>query len=223
VYEDVEPLARLLANLHAIGDRLEGQLEVVVVDGGSRDNPESVCPASVRFINTGVANRGYQLAEGAAASSADWIWLLHADSEVPASALEYLLTLTVSGWGRFDVRLETRLAAGTRPTLAIVGWFMNARSNLTSICTGDQGIFVHRSLLERIGGVPRQPLMEDIELSARLRQLCQPLCPPLSIGSSARRWEARGVLRTIVFMWWFRVRYWLGVNPAELAREYYAR
>jgi hypothetical protein len=98
---------------------------------------------------------------------------------------------------------------------------MNLRSCLTAICTGDQGMFVHRDLLAAVGGMPGQPLMEDIELSRRLKRVRRPRCRREVIGTSARRWLRRGVLRTILSMWRFRLRYWLGADPAQLAREYY--
>ena len=98
---------------------------------------------------------------------------------------------------------------------------MNERSALTSICTGDQGIFVHRSLLERIGGIPNQPLMEDIELSKRLRRISKPIRIRTSLGTSSRRWENDGTLRTILLMWELRLRYFLGTSPEVLAARYY--
>jgi rSAM/selenodomain-associated transferase 2 len=161
--------------------------------------------------------RGRQLAAGAADARADWLWFLHADSAGTAPALDWLARHRDGpAWGRFDVRLEP---AG--PMLRLVGFLMNQRSRLTGICTGDQGIFVHRVLLERAGGMPEQPLMEDIELSRRLKRLGRPLCPRVALLTSSRRWRDRGAVRTIFGMWWFRLRYWLGADPERLARAYY--
>ena len=111
------------------------------------------------------------------------------------------------------------LAPGT--PLEIVARSMNLRSCLTGICTGDQGIFAHRQLLEGIGGMPRQSLMEDIELSRRLRARQRPDCRAERVGTSPRRWRERGTVRTVVSMWRFRLRYWLGADAEHLAREYY--
>ena len=83
-------------------------------------------------------------------------------------------------------------------------------------------MFVHRSLLEAIGGIPEQPLMEDIELSKRLRRICKPMRRRETIAPSARRWQRDGVFSTIVGMWWFRLRYCFGANPEALARDYYS-
>ena len=98
---------------------------------------------------------------------------------------------------------------------------MNGRSRLTGICTGDQGIFLHRRLLRRIGGVPEQPLMEDVELCRRLSKLCRPDCLTFSVQTSSRRWQQAGWLNTVLMMWHYRLRYWLGTPADILAREYY--
>jgi len=110
--------------------------------------------------------------------------------------------------------------ASPHPLLRLVETMMNLRSRLTRICTGDQGIFVRREAFDAIGGYPRQELMEDIAISARLRRLSAPLCLRERCLTSARRWESQGVLRTIMLMWWLRLQYALGVAPARLARTY---
>ncbi len=218
VLNDAAALERLLDNLDAAAAEAGCSLEVVVVDGGSRDAPQAVCGGRASCVMLGLASRGAQLACGVAASREDWIWLLHADSGIDASSLRYLLDLEEPGWGRFDVVLAGRSPS---PLLRLVASLMNLRSRWTGICTGDQGMFVHRSLLAQAGGVPEQPLMEDIELSRRLKRIRAPLIPPISVASSARRWEKEGPLRTIALMWWLRLRYWLGVAPERLAQEYY--
>jgi hypothetical protein len=163
-----------------------------------------------------VRGRGAQLALGAERAGGTWLWMLHADSDPePACLAHLLLRDDRPGWGRFSVRLRGRAL------LPVVAWTMNVRSCLTGICTGDQGIFVHRDLLGVVGGMPVQPLMEDIELSRRLKRLGHPVCRAERIATSPRRWLKRGVIRTILGMWWFRLRYWLGADPERLAREYY--
>jgi hypothetical protein len=97
---------------------------------------------------------------------------------------------------------------------------MNWRSRLSGIATGDQAIFVRRDVFERVGGFPDQPLMEDIEISRRLRAIASPACLRDCVQTSGRRWESRGVWRTIVLMWQLRWRYWRGVPADELARAY---
>lgn len=213
VLNDAPALEHLLAALSGLAGR---ELEIIVVDGGSSDGSVEVAGRDgVRLIRSR-AGRGQQLNAGIRAAAGDWLWLLHADCRVPLSALTCIRNQKSPGWGRFDVRLEPESRA-----LALVAWLMNWRSRQTGICTGDQGMFVHRQLLSRIGGMPEQPLMEDIELARRLKRLCRPHCPRIRITASARRWERAGILRTVVRMWWLRLRYWLGASPEVLAREYY--
>jgi len=119
-------------------------------------------------------------------------------------------------WGRFDVAI-----AGTPRVLRVVGALMNVRSRLTGIATGDQGIFAARSLFDEVGGFPNQPLMEDVELSRRLKRAGgAPLCLADRVVTSGRRWETRGTWRTISTMWRLRFDYWRGVDPHRLARRY---
>lgn len=217
VLNDAPALSRLLESLDSLGRGSAAPFEIVVIDGGSRDGSQTVAADRGCLTIRSGPGRGRQLQAGFAESSGDWIWMLHADSELDARVLSYLATLDGPAWGRFDVRFSDGPAI-----LSLVGWLMNWRSRLTGIATGDQGIFAHRSLLEAIGGVPRQALMEDVELSKRLKAIMRPRCPRAVLGTSGRRWRTRGVGRTIMSMWWFRLRYWLGADPERLAAEYYS-
>lgn len=214
VLNDADALAALLSCLKGVGDPA---LQIVVADGGSADGSQGVArEAGCRLVESS-PGRGRQLAAGIAATAGDWVWMLHADTLPSAEALAHVRALPGSppGWGRFAVSL----APGA--PLELVAVAMNLRSRLTGICTGDQGIFVHQSLLDRVGGQPRQSLMEDVELSRRLKRVCRPDCRAETIAASPRRWRHRGVVRTVLSMWWFRLRYRLGADPERLAREYY--
>lgn len=216
VLNDAQRLTRLLQRLQEMPGSLTVNLEVIVVDGGSADNSVAVAQTHGAQLVRSQANRGLQMHEGARLASGRWLWFLHADSSVSSQSLKYLTGLHEPGWGRFDIELDNR-----SPLLRLVAWFMNQRSRFTGICTGDQGIFVHADLLERVGGVPPQPLMEDIELSKRLKAVSPPLTPAIRLHTSARRWEKGGVVRTVGSMWRLRWRYWRGATPEALAREYY--
>jgi len=97
---------------------------------------------------------------------------------------------------------------------------MNARSRLTGIATGDQAMFVTRRAFEAVGGFPEIALMEDIELSRRLKRVSSPLCLRARVTTSGRYWERRGVLRTILLMWRLRLAYFFGADPKHLRRSY---
>jgi rSAM/selenodomain-associated transferase 2 len=217
VLNDATALRRLLDRLEALVSESIIGCEIVVIDGGSTDGSQNVCAERDCLVIQSAGGRGRQLQAGFEASSGDLIWMLHADTDPDSEALKYLVTLDAPAWGRFDVRF-----ADGPPFLSVVATLMNWRSRMTGIATGDQAIFAHRSLLEAIGGVPRQALMEDIELSKRLKSRMRPLCSRHIVETSGRRWEARGVIRTILSMWRFRLRYWIGADPERLAAEYYS-
>ena len=194
--------------------------ELILVDGGSTDGTPDIARPFVDRVLIAGRGRALQMNAGAAAAMGQVLWFLHLDSMLPAYAVRSVLceALNGPGWGRFDVRLS-----GRAPMLRLVERMMSVRSCLTGIATGDQGIFVRRDLFEAVGGFAEIQLMEDIELSSRLKRIVRPSCLPLRITTSSRRWERDGILRTIFTMWALRAAYWLGADPARLARVYYPK
>ncbi len=191
--------------------------QVVVVDGGSSDGTPDIAAPLADFVLTSGRGRARQMNAGAAATPAEWLLFLHADTRLPSDAADQLGAALAAGarWGRFDVRI-----AGRPALLRLIGALMNARSRLTGIATGDQAIFIQRDVFEQIGGFADQPLMEDIELSRRLLALARPACLRGPVLTSGRRWEQRGVWRTVWLMWRLRWRYWRGDSPQALAELY---
>jgi rSAM/selenodomain-associated transferase 2 len=162
--------------------------------------------------------RAAQMNAGAARARNEILLFLHADTRLPESADALIvegLKRSRRGWGRFDVAIS-----GRNPLLRVVAWLMNVRSRLTGIATGDQAIFVTRSLFTAAGSYPEIALMEDIALSRQLKRFGPPLCLRHRLIASGRRWEKHGVLRTILLMWRLRFAYWLGADPAKLAVRY---
>jgi len=206
------------ATLDALRPLRARGVEVIVVDGGSADGTGAACAGRVEAVIAAPRGRAVQMNAGAAAARGNVLLFVHADTLLPADADERVLEgLAASGrcWGRFDVTI-----AGTSRWLVVVAWLMNRRSRWSGIATGDQAIFVTREAFDAVGGFPAQPLMEDIELSTRLRRRGRPLALHDRVHTSGRRWEQRGVWRTIVLMWRLRLLYWLGVSPERLARAY---
>lgn len=213
-------IARTLTRTVALGFE-----EIIVSDGGSTDPTASMVRAccdrvsSTRLV-TAATGRACQLNEGAKASYGDVLLFLHADTELPPNAktvIESTLSDQRIVGGRFDVRFDRPTRWGN-----MISWFMNRRSRITGIATGDQAIFVRRRTFEQMGGFPAIPLMEDIEFSRRLKRL-GPIAPLTeTVTTSFRRWEQNGPLRTIFLMWTLRFLYWLGVSPTRLNTWYRA-
>lgn len=191
--------------------------EVLVVDGGSADGTAELARAAGFAVLEARRGRATQMNHGARRARGSTLVFLHADTRLPVGALELVSTGLSARhcWGRFNVRIEGRPAL-----LPVVASLMNLRSRITGIATGDQALFMTRQAFEAVGGYPDQPLMEDIELSARLKRLTPPLCLAAKATTSGRRWENQGVVRTIVCMWGLRLAYWLGVPAGTLARAY---
>lgn len=190
---------------------------VVVADGGSTDETWAVATAWADDVVLAPRGRGAQMNAGARACGCEVVLFLHADTALPADA-DHLIREALSGgaaWGRFDVRID-----GPHTMLRVVERAINLRSRLTGIATGDQAMFVRRDVFERLGGFADIPLMEDVDLSARLKRMSRPACISQPVGTSARRWEKHGVWRTILLMWRLRAQYFLGVEPQALADRY---
>lgn len=212
--------AGIEATLQALQPLRARGVELVLADGGSSDTTAAQARPWVDSVVDAPRGRALQMNAGAAQARADVLLFLHADTRLPPLA-DVLVLQAIQGpgggarWGRFDVRIE-----GRPRMLRVVAWLMNLRSRLSGIATGDQAIFVTRVAFERVGGFPPQPLMEDIEISRRLKRLGRPACLSARVCTSGRRWEQRGVWRTIVLMWRLRWRYWRGESPARLAEAY---
>lgn len=193
------------------------QVEIILVDGGSTDATCSLVADRVDQLIHASKGRAKQMNAGADAATGGVLVFLHADTTLPKNAFQLIEQGLLQGaqWGRFDVNLT-----GSHPLLTIIASMMNWRSRLSGIATGDQTIFVHKSLFKQIKGFPDIALMEDIALSKRLKRISKPYCISDKVSTSARRWEEFGIFRTILLMWWLRLGYFVGVSPTLLQQLY---
>jgi len=193
-------------------------VEVVLVDGGSDDGSVAIATRAGFEVLRAERGRARQMNAGAAATSGDVLLFLHADTRLPDGAIQLIDTALADGrhvWGRFDVGFDVRTW-----TMDATAYLMNLRSSLSGIATGDQALFMTRTAFDAVGGFPDQPLMEDVEITSRLRRQSRPACIRRPVLTSARRWQSRGPWRTILLMWRLRLAYWFGASPAELERQY---
>jgi len=192
--------------------------EISFADGGSNDGSATLVNVAGYQVVNAERCRAYQMNAGAAVATNEVLLFLHADTRLPEGAMRHItqsLSHSNNYWGRFDVCIT-----GRSFMLRVIGRMMNWRSRLTGIATGDQAMFVRRVVFEQLAGFPDQPLMEDIELSKRLKKLSHPACLKQCVTTSGRRWETRGVWQTIFLMWRLRWQYWRGIDAAHLVRLY---
>jgi rSAM/selenodomain-associated transferase 2 len=214
--DEAANLERLLPDLLARCSHAE----VIVVDGGSADATAEVVGRfpGVRFIAS-ARGRARQMNAGARVARGDALLFLHADTVLPDGAMaaiaQALADPSVVG-GRFDVRFTS-----SRWPFRVIAALMNRRSRWSGISTGDQGIFVTRTAFEALGGYPDIPLMEDIELTRRLKRLGRLASLGLRVTTSSRKWERDGIVRTVLLMWLLRALYFCGVSPVRLCGWYY--
>ena len=187
----IVPMLDEAASLPALLEHLrqfrESGCEILLVDGGSSDNSVALGQSAGFPVLRSSRGRARQMNAGAQAATGEVLLFLHADTRLPEAAvtqMDQAFSDRQGIWGRFDVRIE-----GQPAMLRVVAFFMNLRSRITGICTGDQAIFVLRNNFDRAGGFPDQSLMEDIALSARLRRLNSPMCLTGPAVTSGRRWE----------------------------------
>ena len=208
----IETALRALAPLRARG------VEIVVADGGSRDDTAARAAPLAERVVVSPRGRAMQMNAGAAVARGDVLLFLHADTRLPPDAdriVRDALARTRRAWGRFDVTIE-----GRHPLLPVVAAAMNTRSRLTGITTGDQAMFVTRAAFAAAGGFPAIALMEDIRFASTLKRISRPISLRARVTTSGRRWEARGVVRTILLMWRLRLMFFFGAAPDTLAQRY---
>lgn len=208
----------LPAQLAALQKWRQAGHEIIVVDGGSDDASVAIATPLVDQIITSEKGRAVQMNNGAALANNSWLVFLHVDTFFSDTAMNSLQAVFCDDdvkWGRFNVRLS----AGS-PLLKLVSILMNIRSRLTDIATGDQAMFMRKTIFEQVGGFPNIALMEDISLSSKLKKIASPYCAKEFVTTSSRRWQKHGVVKTILMMWSLRLRYFFGASPAVLAERY---
>ena len=215
-FNEAARLPLLLADLAAGPSGL--MAELVVVDGGSRDGTPLLARLGGAQVLHTQASRGWQLQRGVAATKAPWLLLLHADARLQpgwVAALQRAMAAPEAAWA-FDLAVE-----GAGPGLRLLALAVRLRSQLRRLPYGDQGLLLPRTLLERAGGIPALPLMEDLLLIQRLQRLApiQRLGCPLHVNG--RRWRRHGVLATAWRNAQLRHAWRRGISPKQLAERYY--
>ena len=193
-------------------------VELIVVDGGSKDETQKVVKAGGRaqWLQVGKAGRALQMNAGAERATGDVFLFLHADTFLPSDGLMLIRdSLRVSGvvGGRFQLGLSEK-TIGFR----LVAFLSTLRSRYLGITYGDQGIYVRRETFNTLGGFPPLQLFEDSEFCSRVARVGKFVMLNARVCSSTRRWREWGFVRTVVEMWALRILYTFSVSDVTLSR-----
>lgn len=216
---EAEHISSTLDQLQAL--RRRGH-EVILSDGGSHDKTLALSKDKIdQHINC-ATGRASQMNGGAKIASGELFCFLHADTNTPENIDELIIDAISNSkensnhWGFFNIKLS-----GSNWQFRIIEYLINKRSCLTHVATGDQAIFITKHSFNKLNGFSNIPLMEDIEISKRLRITSSPVCiKKTPLITSSRRWEKHGIISTVLLMWQLRLRYFLGASPTDLLKIY---
>ncbi|MBW4423358.1 MAG: TIGR04283 family arsenosugar biosynthesis glycosyltransferase [Nostoc desertorum CM1-VF14] len=201
-----------------ITTQLNINIEVIIVDGGSKDDTIEIAQSlSVKVISSS-PGRAVQMNAGAVAATGDILLFLHADTRLPTGFDEMVRTVlqqpgTVAG--AFKLRIDASLLS-----LRWVEWGVNLRSHFYQMPYGDQAIFLTKAVFQQIGSFPELPIMEDFELIRRLKRIGRIVIIPTPVVTSARRWLQKGVFKTTLLNQIVIIAYLLGVSPERICSWY---
>ncbi len=197
------------------------EVEVVVVDGGSRDDTVERARSAGARVLASEAGRARQLQAGVEASDSEVVLFLHADTRLPPgwdSAVRRALADPGVCGGAFRFRFDRRIASLRPIALRLIEWGARLRVALFGLPYGDQAIFLRRTVLDAIGGVPASPLMEDLDLVRAMKRRGRVAALPLAATTSARRYLSRGITRTALRHFLALIGWSVGVDRARIAR-----
>lgn len=193
-------------------------VELIIVDGGSTDRTADVARQFTPYVFVTRPGRATQMNTGARHATGDILLFLHADTFLLPGALDEIQRRIIGDGavaGAFDLHIDS-----PRRLVNFVARVASLRSRALRLPYGDQGIFVWRQVFEVLGGYPKIPIMEDIAFARRLRRAGRMTFIPSGLITSARRWDANGVLKATLVNWWVTILFFLRVSPHWLRRIY---
>jgi rSAM/selenodomain-associated transferase 2 len=211
--------ATIESTLKKLLETLPSGDEVIIIDGESEDNTQEIVRTFTEVkLFSSRRGRSIQMNLGAQIAKNEYILFLHADNIVGPDCLKLLRDEIKSGrlsWGWFPIKLNS-------PKLAfkVLEAGANLRLKLTGTPLGDHGIFVKKEIFDKIGGFPETPIMEDLEFVRKIKRVTKGTQINCPIGTSVRRFERSGIIKTFITMWVLRFLYYSGMSTDKLARYY---
>jgi rSAM/selenodomain-associated transferase 2 len=213
----------VLNEINSIGNTLKvilpiSDIEIIIVDGGSRDETVKFCENLGLKVISSVKGRSLQMNTGAKFATADILLFLHGDTLLPVNFVPLIQQTLMDNHiiaGAFELKINSP-KWGLRWIEKLVKW----RSRIFQLPYGDQAIFLRKSTFIEIGGFPEIPIMEDFELIRMLRKKGQIKIVPESVITSARRWEKLGIFKTTLINQIVILGYFLGIKPEKIALWY---
>jgi rSAM/selenodomain-associated transferase 2 len=217
VLHEAERINDLIVHLTQLDP--EKSSEIIVVDGApEKDTLQAIHDDRITKISN-EKGRARQMNAGAFAARGEILIFLHADTELPLSALkrmnEFISRNEYVG-GAFDLGIKS-----DKRIYRVIAFLGSLRSRLNRIPYGDQAIFVRRDYFNEIGGYEDIPLMEDVELMQRMKRSSEKIFIFRDrVMTSTRRWEEEGLVYCILRNWTLQILYFLGVSPHKLVKYY---
>jgi rSAM/selenodomain-associated transferase 2 len=215
---ELENIQLLVKTLQAYRGLNQVDFDIIVVDGGSRDGTQVYAKDMADIFIQSDKGRAKQMNAGADCAQGQYLLFIHADTLITSTALDEFIGVIKGDaqWGFFRLCVD-----GDHWLFKWISRFINWRSSLTSIGTGDQALFISRELWILQQGFCDIEIMEDVELCKRLRRVVPPSIINTEVHTSGRRWQKYGVWKTVFLMWRLRLSYFLGASPKDLKRLYF--
>ena len=189
--------------------------ELIISDGGSTDKTKLIADEVGAIVVDGPNGRGLQIGKGIDKSQGDWILILHADTSL---SLDWSVDLLQKIDRNFAYYFKLKFKSKS-PFARILEYWIQIRSKFLGLPYGDQGLLIHRDLLNTLGGFPKIPLMEDIALARKLKSGTKSL--DILAHTSAEKYHKNGWLRQSMINFFLLIRYFLGEDPHQLFKVYY--
>ncbi len=207
---------KILRERNEFFKRLGEKAELIFVDGKSDDESPGIASGYGKLIET-ERGRAMQMNQGAQVSSGETLLFLHADASIDPITTENIENAVTQG---FSGGCLTQHIDHKGKVFRMIEVFGNFRARVTKVFYGDQAIFVKKDIFSEIGGFPEAPVMEDVLFSKKMRKKGKTKILEDKVSVSARRWERKGVMNTILLYSFLNILFYFRI-PLDRIKQYY--